>query len=268
MAVRFLLYPVVLFLICLQASVGAEIEQITVLREGSTILNATATLELSTVEKPASVTIVREDGTTANKLILFPNQRVAEMESEEARAPKSTFQLSGEIFTFDLGNFLLVREVTRVDQFASRDLPDHEPLSPDIDSEESRQSDDSIESIIADLEEATGSLNKSIRSAANNPIDQTPSRDEGIRVTNRRGHLVRNTQGAWIFVFVADSSGLSDPPCTVLPTTASKKLFKFASRGGYTIPVLVSGEILTYHGHEFLLVRSWRKVHKADHLTR
>ena len=240
-----------LSILLLGSLAAAQAPTVSLLREGSRIVDAQATLILFNDGSPTKVQV--SDG---SELVVFPNARLAEMEGEASKKQNMQFRLSGEVFTYDKGNFLLVRDVTVIGSFAERNSPAVVPSSPDID----------VESIIADLKEATGSLSKSIRNAANNPNKRSSARTEGVRITNRRGHLVRNNEGAWVFIFVADATGLSDPPCTVLPSTASAKLFGYASRGGFTIPILVSGEVLTYHGHDFLLLRSWRKVHTADHL--
>ena len=235
---------------------------ITLMAEGSRIVDAEATLLLFSDGSPTRVRV----GDNGTELVVFPNARLAEIEGEYSKNQNAQFRVSGEVFTYDKGNFLLVRDVTVAGSFAKRNSPSITPSSPDIDDDTTSSKDDSVESIVADLRAATGSLTRSIRNAANNPIKRSSTRDEGVRITNRRGHLVRNSDGAWVFVFVADATGLSDPPCTVLPSAVSNKLFKYASKGGFTVPFLVSGEILTYHGHDFLLLRSWRRVHTADHL--
>lgn len=246
--------------------VGGGPAQITLMREGSRIVDATATVNVFRNGSPTTVVIEAGEDDKKIEIVLFPNSRLAEVEAEVAKDPKTKFRLSGEVFTYDSGNFLLIREVSAVGTFATRDSPTLEPSSPDVELDEPTATDDSVRSIIADLEAATGSLSRSIRSAANNPIDRVSSRSDGVQITNRRGHLVRNNVGAWIFVFVSDATGLSDPPCTVLPNTSSQRLFRYASAVGFIVPVLVSGEVLTYHGHDFLLLRSWRKTHTADHL--
>ena len=244
----------------------AQPTTVTLIREGSRIVDAKATLELFTEGVPSTVHIDNGTAGGGTGLVVFPNMRLAEMEAEVTENRGTRFRVSGDVFAYDKGNFLLVREVTAIGSIAKRDAPLVEPESPDANEGDIKKTSDSVDSIIADLEKATGLLNKSIRTAANNPIERASNRNEGTRITNRRGHLVRNSNGAFIFVFVSDATGLSDPPCTILPTTRSQRLFRYASVSGYTIPLLVSGEVLTYHGHDFLILRSWRRVHRVDHL--
>jgi hypothetical protein len=241
---------------------SAQSTTVTLIREGSRIVDAEAMLIIASDRSPAKVRI----GPDGSELVVFPNARLSEMEGEASKKQHTLFRISGEVFTYDRGNFLLVREVTAIDSFAKRNSPAAPPSSPDIDDDSDSSKSDSVESIISDLKEATGSLSRSIRNAATKPIKKSSMRSEGVRITNRRGHLVRNNEGAWVFVFIADTIGLSDPPCTVLPSTNSAKLFRYASKSGFTIPLLISGEVLTYHGHDFLLLRSWRSVHTTDHL--
>ena len=268
MILRFTTFLFLGFLGLMAASASAQQSSITLIREGSRIVEAQASLQLFNEDTPTTVLIGGGDGMRATKLVVFPNSRLAEMEAEVSLNREIRFRLSGEIFMYERVNFLLVQEVAAIGTFAKRNSPTIEPSSPDVEvnEDDSAKSDDSVDAIIANLEAATGSLTRSIRSAASNPIDRVSLRSEGTRITNRRGHLVRNSEGAWVFIFVADATGLSDPPCTVLPTSKSRDLFLYASRGGFTIPLLVSGEVLTYHGHDFLILRSWRRVHTADHL--
>ena len=240
----------------------AKTPAVSLIREGSRIVDAEATLILFGNGSPTRVQI----GDDGIELVVFPNTRLAEMEGETSKKQNTRFRLSGEVFTYEKGNFLLVRDVTAIGSFAERRSPTVTPSSPDAEDDSNSSNNDSVESIINELKEATGSLTKSIRNASTNPIKRSSTRSEGVRITNRRGHIVRNNEGAWVFVFVADATGLSDPSCTVLPSTAAEKLFGYASKGAFTVPLLVSGEVLTYHGHNFLLLRSWRKVHTADHL--
>ena len=258
---------VVLILVLANPTASAmKPDSITLLREGSRIIDANATLQLFHGCEPSTMLIEHRWGNSVTEMVVFPNQRLAEMEGEVARNSKTKFRVSGEVFTYDDGNFLLVREAVTLGASAKRESPKVQPTSPDSDDVVGEREDDSITSIVADLEAATGSLARSIRSAAENPVERVSPRDEGLRITNRRVHLVRSSHGAWVVVFVSDATGLSDPPCTVLPSTVSRKLFAYVRTRGLTAPVLVSGEVMTYHGHDFLILRSWQKVHGADHL--
>ena len=266
MVLKILTNFVLVLVLAIPIASARKPDSITLVREGSRIIDALATLHLFHGCEPSTMLIEHKWGNSVTEMVVFPNQRLAEMEAEVARNPNTKFRVSGEVFTYDDGNFLLVREAVTLWAGAKRDSPRVQPSSPDIDDIVDEREDDSIASIVADLEAATGSLARSIRSAADNPVERVSPRDEGLRIKNRRVHLVRNSHGAWVVVFVSDATGLSDPPCTVLPSTVSRKLFAYVRTRGLTVPVLVSGEVMTYHGHDFLILRSWQKVHGADHL--
>ena len=207
----------------------------------------------------------REDQKTADTFIVLPNQRLAEMESSEEAFEGRTFRVSGDVYAYGDQNYLLVREAVSLGDHASRNHPTSIPVHPNTEVLEKEAFDDSVADIVEDLESATGSLVRSIRNASENPIAESTIK-EGGRVSSRRCHLIRNDSGAWIAVFVSDSTGLSDPPCTLLPSVSFAKLIRWASRQNPSTPVLLSGEVFNYHGHGFLLVRSWRPVHQTDHL--
>ena len=40
----------------------------------------------------------------------------------------------------------------------------------------------------------------------------------------------------------------------------------WASKQDVATPFLLTGEFMNYHGHGFLVLKSWRRVHTSDHL--
>ena len=241
-------------------------KRVPLLREGTKIYEATGKLSRASETSPLSITIDRENGEISNTLIMLPNERLGEMEAVSQNNKNAVFRFSGEVFTYGPKNFLLVRSVVSLGDHASRNHPTVVPLDPNTDEITEEDFEDSVEDIFRELEEATGSLVSSIRNAADNPIEKNEHFKEGQRINSRRCHLVRNKTGAWIAVFVSDSSGLSDPPCTILPSVKFKSLTDYASKLDPSIPVLLTGEILNYHGHAFLSLQDWRTAHKTDHL--
>lgn len=241
--------------------------RVPLLREGTRVIEASGQLHRESDEHPfvIQIPLQKEGGRLIDQFIVLPNRRLAEMEAASAEFPNRSFQVSGDIFAYGDQNYLLVREALSLGEHAERIHPTSIPILPNEESLDADDFDDSIADIVDDLEQATGSLVRSIRSAANNPVE-TDTIKEGSRISSRRCHLVRNTSGAWVAVFVADSTGLSDPPCTVLPSASFAELTAWASKNDPSTPVLLSGEILNYHGHGFLLVHSWRPVHQTDHL--
>ena len=241
--------------------------RVPLLREGTKIIEAEGQLSRESANDPIRITINRSSGTQQDSCIVLPNKRLAEMELTNVENPESTFRVSGDVFAYGEHNYLLVREAVVLAKHAERNHPTSVPLDPASESLEVDDFDDSISDIVKDLEDATGSLVRSIRMASDKPVAKSAVL-EGSKITSRRCHLVRNDAGAWIAVFVSDSTGLSDPPCTLLPSVAFGKLTSWMRTKNPSTPVLLSGEVCNYNGHGFLLVRSWRAVHESDRLDR
>lgn len=242
------------------------VERIPLLREGTRILGATGTLTRANEKSPLVFEIEREGGGKPTAIIVLPNRHLAEMEGAKTKNPELKFQISGDIFAYKNLNYLLVRKANTIEDHAQRDRQATVIMDPNFSDSDGGEFEGSLEDIIQQLEEATGPLMRSIRNAADNPVDDAEGPKEGDRITARRCHVVRNSLGAWVAVFVSDATGLADPPCTLLPGKQFDSLVKSVSKEESSTPVLLSGEIMKYHGHSFLALRAWRKVHKTDHL--
>ncbi|MDP6602413.1 MAG: hypothetical protein QGH76_08985 [Phycisphaerales bacterium] len=247
-----------------------QAREVAPMREGSIVLDGLGTLVVSEEDNiPPMFAIEQTDGDGDDLFILLPSKRLAEMEHLASEHPDARFRVTGDIFVYAKGNFLLPREVAMIEQAAERAHPTAPPLDPDLDpATDEGATEDSIADIVAELEAATGALARSIRDAADEPIGAPEFMREGTRLISRRTRLVRNDAGAWIAVFTADANGLLDPPVTILPGKAMTSLTRYAAMVGPTRPILLSGEIVTYHGHPFLVLQSWRHVHLTDHLDR
>ena len=239
--------------------------RVSLMREGTKVIEAVGTLARESNLHPIVMELPRSDGKTIDTFIILPNQRLAEMENSSKEFPNRPFRISGDVFVYGDQNYLLVREAVSIGEHTERNHPTVVPESPNATPDKEENSGDSIADIVGDLEDATGSLVRSIRNASAHPITKNTVK-EGLRISSRRCHLVRNTSGAWIAVFVSDSTGLSDPPCSLLPGSTFASLVRWARVQEPSTPVLLSGELLQYYGHGFLLVSSWRAVHNTDHL--
>ena len=239
--------------------------RVPLLREGTRIIEGIGKINLHTDGKPASILLSHESGTISDSFVLLPNQRFSEMEEANTEYPGVQFRVTGDVYAFGNQNYLLVREVSALTQYAEREHPAVIPIDPNAEAIQKEDFNDSIADIVEDLENAAGSLAQSIRSASAQPI-RLSKVVEGTRISARRCHLVRNKQGGWVAIFVSDASGLQDAPCTILPSSSFGKLIKWARQQEPSNPVLLSGELLNYNGHGFLIISSWRPVHKTDHL--
>jgi hypothetical protein len=234
--------------------------------EGTRIVDASVQLQRAGENSPLLIEIDRGERKEADLFYVLPNHRLAEMEAASQREPDSVFRISGDVYVYKNHNFLLLQEVTRVVDHAKRVHPIIVPVDPNVERVDGEDYDDSIASIVKKLEEATGSLSRSIRGAAADPNGSHNLVREGTKISARRCYLRRNEVGAWIAMFVADATGLSDPPCTILPGTEFERLTTWISGRDVATPVLLTGEFMNYHGHGFLVLKSWRAVHKSDHL--
>ena len=235
------------------------------LKEGSVIHEAKCVLLKGDKNTPMRIAIDGDDG-ASHSFIALPSKRLEEIEQTLVETPDAQFQVTGKVYTYNNEQYLLLREALKLSDFSERDHPSFTPIHPDAEELPKDASSDSIDDIVRDLERSTGSLVKSIRSAANHPIEVSDEVKEGRRVHARRCFLRRNNEGAWIAVFVADATGLSDPPCTVLPSERFKQLTTWASQSPPSTPVLLTGELTNYYGHSFLILDGWRKVHTTDKL--
>ncbi len=239
--------------------------RVPLLREGTKIVKGEGQLTRKSPNHPIVIELPRKDGRTKDRCIVLPNRRLAEMELAKINDPDSTFRVSGDVFAHNNHNYVLIREVVSVNEHAERNHPTTVPIDPTNESLDVKDYDDSVSDIVKELEDATGSLVRSIRIASEHPIVES-SFKENTKFTSRRCHLIRNDSGSWIAVFVSDATGLSDPPCTIMPNVAYGELTEWMKKQNPSTPVLLSGEIFDYHGHGFMLVRTWRAVHNTDHL--
>ena len=69
----------------------------------------------------------------------------------------------------------------------------------------------------------------------------------------RRGRIVRDGGGAWLFLFDADASGLADPPMILLPCLLLERMERYAQRAAPEAPMLLNGRVFRYHERNYLL---------------
>jgi hypothetical protein len=77
---------------------------------------------------------------------------------------------------------------------------------------------------------------------------------EGHYIADRRGRLICSSD-YWLFVFESDGKVLADPPIKVLPNRWLEKMESDVAASHDPILFRISGEITTYRGQNFLLLR-------------
>ena len=78
---------------------------------------------------------------------------------------------------------------------------------------------------------------------------------EGQIIPMKRGRMVDAgvPTARWVFVFDADAGGLADPPMYLMPCLMLEDMEKIAAQRGDAAVFVVSGQVFTYHGANYLL---------------
>lgn len=84
--------------------------------------------------------------------------------------------------------------------------------------------------------------------------DQPKLRAEGEFIVNRTGRLTRSANSAQaVFVFEADSKASPEAPITLLPCAMLENMEEWVEQHGDKIVFIVSGQVTSYRGTNFLL---------------
>ncbi len=88
------------------------------------------------------------------------------------------------------------------------------------------------------------------------------------RLQNRRGAIVRDQRsGTWRFVFDATGSGVVDPTMELLPCLTLERLQRLAAVSDLPAAVLLSGEVTSFHGRNYLLPTIWRNAGRTRNIV-
>jgi hypothetical protein len=90
---------------------------------------------------------------------------------------------------------------------------------------------------------------------------------EGSMLVDRLGTLRRTDTGGWMFIFDADAEGQGDPPAVLLPSMVLERMEKYAQSQGRDVKVLLSGQVTTYRGRNFILPTMYRRPRLNTPLT-
>jgi hypothetical protein len=192
-------------------------------------------------------------GQASPDLPILPCSLLARMQELVESAPgQETFELTAEIFEYRGRNYLLPTHGPRLLKDASpRTAPDHDEPGA------AGPSGDTAQEILRDLDRAVGPVPGAPGTAPEVAQPQGLLTPDTI-VLWRRGHMMREPQGAWSFVFDADANGLADPPVILLPCLRLERMERYAQRSTTDAPLLVSGRVHSYHGRSYLLPTAFR----------
>lgn len=233
---------------------------------------------------------------------MLPNTRLGEMErmAESMADSQVLFELTGEVFAYQGRNYLLATHspLVSVDPAAAiaeaeskataaatgagrlsdqrqsarspgPPSPTRTPATPaPANAAPQTQTEDSAEDIVAELEQAVGPLARSIDLPAEQQQDQVATMmREGTMITARRGHMMRDRSGVWLFVFDADASGQNDPPMMLVPCALLERMRQYTTQSTTKAAMLVSGRVFAYRSRNYLLPTVFRIPSERTPLT-
>ncbi|MEX0886186.1 MAG: hypothetical protein WD009_07075 [Phycisphaeraceae bacterium] len=174
------------------------------------------------------------------------------------------FVLSGRVHTYRGVNYLLVTSMQ------PRSEPDAEADAADDAGAADGEADEApLDALLEDLMHRRA---PAPGSAVELPRDAEATRnasllDEGELIMQRRGRIARSRDGAEaVFVFDADAQHSPEPPLRLLPCQLLATMEDTATqRGGSTIFV-VSGQVYTYRGTNYLLPTNMRVAQAYGHI--
>lgn len=257
------------------------------LREGSHLNQAKSRMQRDPTTGGFKLIIDSKDPSAPNyELMVLPCTRLTEMSRiiEAASGQDVAFQVSGEVFVFHGRNYILPAHapvLTEQESATSASQPTGPVTMPAA---------DTAQDIARNLAKAAGPLRHSsappsrgggsidAKAAASDESGARPAGGTGAgrsekllredtNITNRRGKLMRDGSGGWLFVFDADATGLADPPVRLLPCLLLEKIEEYARRLGNNSPALLSGPIYVHGGQNYLLPMVFRIPQDRKNLT-
>jgi hypothetical protein len=88
---------------------------------------------------------------------------------------------------------------------------------------------------------------------------QPQLRREGEFVINRRGRISRGSGGGQVlFTFEADSEHASEMPMVLLPSQMLQNMEDLVQERGDQVVFVLTGEVTTYHGANYLMPTMWK----------
>ncbi|MCC5830723.1 MAG: hypothetical protein JJU36_14850 [Phycisphaeraceae bacterium] len=97
--------------------------------------------------------------------------------------------------------------------------------------------------------------------------EQPTLRREGEFIVNRRGRLVRSPDGQHaVFTFDQQRASRADPPMIILPCQLLQNMEDLVRDRGDDLSFIISGQIYTYRGANYLMPTMMRIAANAEHL--
>lgn len=184
----------------------------------------------------------------------------------------SNYELTGRVLIYDGRNFLLLSVATPMRELkmsdASVNESDDAPKPSDAPTNSLDQSNDAADRLEARLRDRIQNLPESADRAPTDTGVPAATLREGTRLQNRRGAIVRDQNtGTWRFVFDAQGTDTVDPTMELLPCLLLERLERQAAVSDIPPSVLISGEVTSYRGRNYLLPTLWRQAGSSRNLT-
>jgi hypothetical protein len=242
------------------------------LREGSFLTAARGTIGYDESIGAWTFKSVRDSGNGDDRTFgVLPTQALQDMlRTMQDRDASISFEVTGRILVYDGMNFILPTVGTPI----TAPEPVTSPVEPDeadqgtSDAPKNTLDDgggDVADRLEARLRERIGALPvSSDLGVQSTETAYARTLKEGTRLQNRRGSIVRDQRsGTWRFVFDSHGGPAVDPSMELLPCLL---LERTAAVSDLPPSVLISGEVTSFHGRNYMLPTIWRSARPGRNL--
>lgn len=237
------------------------------------------------------------DGFTLPPMVLLANLNLAALERLAERSPPgSRMLMTGQVLLYEGLNYLLAAAPPLPVRLDEPVAPASSPPAPVPASGEPAMADPttpapvrpvsgepSIDEIVARLDKAAGRVAATspqraaapIQPAAE-PVTPTPAAAGSTPTTSthglvapgvlasRRGRITRAADGAMVFTFDSGTSDGQSGPMVLLPCQNLTSIELISERSGEGATYTVTGDVQTYRGRNYLLLRSYKVNRVSD----
>ena len=193
------------------------------------------------------------------------------------------FQVSGEFTVFQDENYLLPRFVARLRR--NQSIPEPEAIDatgatePEAGNESNAPSKSTVatDAPVDDVLRVLGNRmperrlvsvdDRNEASAATGMVARQSLLPDGSPLVERPGRLVSSPDG-WVFAFEADRPDYPEPPMALLLNMNTQLMVEASAQGATGLVFLVSGEVTSFSGRNYLLPRIARRRIDTGNLSK
>ena len=245
------------------------------MREGTYLTRALGTIDHDqAVGAWAFTTVDNSKDDPRQTFGLLPSSALEDMLGiVKSRGDGVRFEVTARVLVYDGMNFILPSIGTPVTDVKKDATQASQPATGEASSAPSNSLDTTDDEVADRLEsrlrDRIGSLPiSSDRPAAERGAVST-TMQEGTRLQNRRGAIVRDQRsGTWRFVFDAVGRSTLDPAMEILPCLLLDRLQRAAAISDLPTSVLISGEVTRFQGRNYLLPSLWRVAGSSRNIVR